>query len=637
MRRLSISPTMARALAVLGLTLAVSAGQARGAEYYAATTGSPAGSGSLGDPWDLQTALNGGKPTGTLQPGDTVWVRGGLYLAPFTSHLRGAPGQPIIVRNYPGERVILDAQYANCDPAKCPPQEWQDAHPFFPSCPPPNGGLNYQCNAYNGINPCDTTTNPACTAPFNYRIDTLTIPTWSHDVWIWGFDLTNYTNAPRAHVPAFCTPENPTQGCCYPGGVIHEECFQPPQIPQVKASPIVIEGDRFRLINSFVHDGSTGVSWWTPSDNSEVYGSFVFHSGYAGALRGMYHGCYTQNVDTLDNESEKAFRETAFFSNFGLGMQIYGSCGPADRYTLEGVVSFSTTLPSKEFYKTTDPLVIPASKAYESQDSILIGANLSSHHAVVRESYVYNPLDPVGMPTFQRGSLPLNIHGISDVLVEDSVLAGDGASVRLQGAGQIRFQGNTVVGRTYYPFKEGSVTIIDPHYADHLPLHEFASNAYYRTDGPPVIGIQQGGVGGAEFAVTIPNWQGTYGKDLDSAGYSGRPLANQVFVRPNAYEAGRGHLVIYNWNNLPSVPVDLTPLGLTDGQAFKIHNVQSFKTDPNAVDWMGNVAASGVFNAGSPVVAVDMTDPEMVMPIGYGIPPLPSTLPEFGVFIVMPE
>ena len=209
MRRLSISPTMARALAVLGLTLAVSAGQARGAEYYAATTGSPAGSGSLGDPWDLQTALNGGKPTGTLQPGDTVWVRGGLYLAPFTSHLRGAPGQPIIVRNYPGERVILDAQYANCDPAKCPPQEWQDAHPFFPSCPPPNGGLNYQCNAYNGINPCDTTTNPACTAPFNYRIDTLTIPTWSHDVWIWGFDLTNYTNAPRAHVPAFCTPENP--------------------------------------------------------------------------------------------------------------------------------------------------------------------------------------------------------------------------------------------------------------------------------------------------------------------------------------------------------------------------------------------------------------------------------------------
>ena len=634
-----ISVLTARLLgAALGLALALTAGEARAAQYYAATTGSPAGSGSIGDPWDLQTALNGGKPTGTLLPGDTVWVRGGLYLAPFTSHLRGTPLEPIVVRNYPGERVVLDAQYANCDPALCPPQEWQDAHPFFPACPPPHGGVNYQCNSYLSINPCDPTINPACVAPFNYRRDTLTIPPWSHDVWIWGFDLTNYTYAPRSHVPDFCTPENPTQGCCYSGGVLHHECFQPPQIPQMLGSPILIEGDRFRLINSFAHDAGGGVSWWTPSDNSEVYGSFVFNNGYAGALRGMYHGCYTQNINSLDAPSEKAFRETAFFSNFGLGMQIFGSCGPADSYTLEGVVSFSTTLPSKAFYATTDPLVIPASKAYEAQDSILIGANLTSHHAVVRETYVYNRMEPVGsMPTFEFVSLPLSISGISDVLVEDSVFAGDGGSIRIWRAGQIRFTGNTVVGRSYYPFKEGSVTIIDPHYAAHLPLHEFSANNYYRTDAPPVIGIQQGGGGGAEFAVSLPTWQATYGKDLDSSGYVGRPIANQVFVRPNAYEAGRGHLVIYNWAHLSSVPVDLAPLGLTDGQAFKIHNIQSFKTDPMAVDWMGNVAASGTFNTGSPIVNVDMTDTEMVMPIGTGIPPLQSTLPEFGVFVVMPQ
>jgi hypothetical protein len=622
--------------AALGLALALMGGEARAAQYYAATTGSPAGSGSIGDPWDLQTALNGGKPTGTLLPGDTVWVRGGLYLAPVTSHLRGTPLEPIVVRNYPGERVVLDAQYANCDPNLCPPEEWQDAHPFFPACVP-GVGLNHQCNAYNGINPCDTTTNPACAAPFNYRVDTLTIPHWSHDVWIWGFDLANYTYSPRGHIPDFCTPENPTQECCYPGGVLHEECFQPPQIPQTKASPIVIEGDRFRLINSFVHDGSTGVSWWTPSADSEVYGSFVFHSGYAGAIRGMYHGCYTQNVDTLDAPSEHAFRETAFFSNFGLGMQIYGSCGPADRYTLEGVISFSTTLPSKAFYTTTDPLVVPASKATESQDSILIHSNLSSHHAVVRETYVYNPMEPVGMPSFDFGSLPLNINGITDALVEDSVFVGDGASVRLQGAAQLRFEGNTVVGRTWYPYKEGSVTIIDPHYLDHLPLHHFASNTYYRTDAPPVIGLQEGGVGGTEFSVSLPTWQTTYGQDLDSFGYAGRPIVNQIFVRPNAYEPGRGHVVIYNWANLTSVPVDLSPLGLTDGQGFKVHNIQSFKTDPMAVDWMGNVAASGTFDTGNPLVNVDMTDTEMVMPIGFGIPPLSSTLPEFGVFVVMPQ
>lgn len=611
------------------------AGPATAAQYYAAPTGLPSGDGSIGNPWDLQTALNGGAPTGTLDPGDTIWVRGGVYLAPFTSHLRGAPGQPIVVRSYPGERVILDGQYAQCDPSICPPQEWQDRHPYFPACPLPNNGLNYQCNGYNYLGPCDPTTDPACVAPFNHRKAILTIPAWSHDVWIWGLELTNHHNGPRGYIPDFCTPANPAPGCCYTGGVLHQDCISPPPVTDMDVTPIHIDGDRVRLINSFLHDSAIGVAWWTPSDDSEVYGSFVFNSGFAGGLRGMQHGCYSQNVDTLDSPSEKVFRESAFFSNFGIGMQIYGVCGPADNYTLEGVVSFSTTLPAKAFYTTTDPLVISPSKATEAQDSILIGAGLLSHHAVVRDTYVYNRMEPVGMPSFDFFALPLTVFGMSDLLVEDSVFASDGGSIRIRGAGQIRFTGNTVVGRSHYPSKEGSVSIIDPHYAEHLPLHEFSGNTYYRTDTPPVIGIQSGGA--VEFAVSIPTWKATYGKDLDSSGYVGRPIANQVFVRPNAYESGRGHLIIYNWVNLSSVPVDLTPLGLTHGQAFKIHNIQSFKTDPMAVDWVGNVAASGTFDAGSPIVNVDMTDTEMVMPIGTAIPPLQSTLPEFGVFVVMPQ
>ncbi|MBA4148118.1 MAG: right-handed parallel beta-helix repeat-containing protein [Verrucomicrobia bacterium] len=61
-------------------------------------------------PWDLQTALF--HPAG-LAPGDVVWLRGGIYyknnqLTRFTSTLAGAPGQPITVRQFPGERAIID-------------------------------------------------------------------------------------------------------------------------------------------------------------------------------------------------------------------------------------------------------------------------------------------------------------------------------------------------------------------------------------------------------------------------------------------------------------------------------------------------------------------------------------------------
>lgn len=77
----------------------------RGTEYYASTTGSPHGSGTLSSPWDLQTALSQSRD---VKPGDTVWLLGGVYKGIFRSALKGAPEAPIIVRQYPGQRAIID-------------------------------------------------------------------------------------------------------------------------------------------------------------------------------------------------------------------------------------------------------------------------------------------------------------------------------------------------------------------------------------------------------------------------------------------------------------------------------------------------------------------------------------------------
>jgi hypothetical protein len=43
-----------------------------------------------------------------VQPGDTIWLRGGIYRGAFRSTLRGADGAPIIVRPYAGEPAIID-------------------------------------------------------------------------------------------------------------------------------------------------------------------------------------------------------------------------------------------------------------------------------------------------------------------------------------------------------------------------------------------------------------------------------------------------------------------------------------------------------------------------------------------------
>src|ERR1700674_5736372 len=83
--------------------------------YYVAPSGHPTGDGSIGNPWDLQTALSGPP---AVRPGDTIWLRGGTYTGAagagysFACSLKGTAGLPISVRQYPGERVTIDGRGA---------------------------------------------------------------------------------------------------------------------------------------------------------------------------------------------------------------------------------------------------------------------------------------------------------------------------------------------------------------------------------------------------------------------------------------------------------------------------------------------------------------------------------------------
>jgi uncharacterized protein (TIGR03437 family) len=74
-------------------------------EFYVSPNGHPSGDGSIEAPWDLATALAHPK---RVKPMDTIWLRGGTYRGRFVSSLKGAENAPIVVRQYPGERAVLD-------------------------------------------------------------------------------------------------------------------------------------------------------------------------------------------------------------------------------------------------------------------------------------------------------------------------------------------------------------------------------------------------------------------------------------------------------------------------------------------------------------------------------------------------
>jgi hypothetical protein len=81
--------------------------------WFASPTGSPTGAGTVGDPWDLESALVN---TTDIQPGDTLWLLPGTYVHPDRSPsakgyeigLQGGAGNYVTVRPYNNGRVTID-------------------------------------------------------------------------------------------------------------------------------------------------------------------------------------------------------------------------------------------------------------------------------------------------------------------------------------------------------------------------------------------------------------------------------------------------------------------------------------------------------------------------------------------------
>lgn len=77
---------------------------AMASEYYVAIDGADANPGTLAQPWrTIQKAAN------TLSPGDTVYVRAGVYSKVTVNVSGSASAGPVTFRNYPGEAPVIDA------------------------------------------------------------------------------------------------------------------------------------------------------------------------------------------------------------------------------------------------------------------------------------------------------------------------------------------------------------------------------------------------------------------------------------------------------------------------------------------------------------------------------------------------
>lgn len=345
-----------------------------------------------------------------------------------------------------------------------------------------------------------------------------------------------------------------------------------------------------KFINLILHDaGFSGVSMGADKGAGvELYGSIIYNNGFRDNID---HGIYAHNATT----GTKHITGNVVFNNFARGIQVYNDAGTAlQNVSVVGNIAFNNgtiaTGSSRVNVLISGPTVISGMVA---TDNLLYfspgidGVQFRLGNYDTSDSALYNKGIALENNYTVGGELGIEMqYQWASATVRNNVLIGDGG---------------TSVVRTGGPTPG---------------IYDWSGNTYYRD--PAATAWQQN-----DTAYTFDGWKTVTGLGASDAATPGTPVATQVIVRPNAYEAGRGFVVIYNFAHQDPVSVDLSSV-LAPGQHYEIRNVQNV---------FGAPVASGTYTGA--LVAIPMGGVAPPRPIGRTSPAqAPKTGPDFDVFLV---
>ena len=486
-----------------------------GPQFFAAPNGSPNGNGSITSPWDLQSAFN--KPASAIPPGSTLYLRGGVYngaaLSGFKCNLAGTPSSPVTVRNYLGERAIVDRAGS------------------------------------------DSTGQAALTVNGSY-------------VWFWGLEIANsYTN--RSRTSPFTGTVKAWRG---PGVYVQY-------------------GNYCKFINCIIHDNGSAI--YDKQNGTEIYGCLLYFNGNSGFEHGMYIG---NELDT------KVVKDNLIFDNGGLGIQSYSShptSGQQKGIRIEGNASFNNGAITLDDQNSTN---------------ILVGAEVgvSAERTSVLNNYIY---DPALVVSNKSKGLRL---GQADQDNKDAVITDNYIACKVP---------LTVQWWNYVELQRN--TIFTPTTSVNLQMQSGDTTDSYLWDNNTEISGRSTGpifTYNSSSSLSFANWRQQTGLDAASQVVQNpllRPTGAWVFVRPNQYEAGRGHIVVFNWDLIGAVSIDVSAVGLQLGDQYEVRDSQNY---------FGAPVASGLYD-GNPIM-LPMILTNIGVPIG-SIERLPvHTAPEFVAFVI---
>jgi hypothetical protein len=313
----------------------------------------------------------------------------------------------------------------------------------------------------------------------------------------------------------------------------------------------VNSGQGHKIINCIIYDVSgIGAGLWKNANNLEFYGNIVFNVGTMASDRGHGHALYTQNNGA---NGPKLIKNNILFSTFAMGLNLYGSSNTmlTNFNIMQNIIFNAGILRGDQRLQKNiccyggdtvlDDITFDRNITYfrpdmETGQNVMIGQFHVNEKVVITNNYIFG-----GWGGFE-------VRLWNDATVTNNLVASNGTDYL-----------------TEMELPDG--VLASSYNWDH-------NRYYWRHHYRPFRTLQD------YTRYNIQEWQSTFGIDANSS-YSATYPENTILVMPNAYEAGRAHIVVLNFDELVSVSVDLSEV-LKVGDSYFIYDVENVFGEPVA-------------------------------------------------------
>jgi hypothetical protein len=407
---------------------------------------------------------------------------------------------------------------------------------------------------------------------------------------------------------------------------------------------LIMDGVGHKAVNLVIHDtGHPGIaSYQNEGNGREIYGCIIWGVGvYQYADNGDIDARYTTNnpwtrgagMYLQNRDHTFSISDNISGRNFTSGIKSYGENGYVSGFVCEGNVVFGNDIEgiyAECLYNSITNYTVINNYSYRSGHNAagyFSGDNMAQHHGLIySNNYV------VGYPGFRLATLWLkrwtDMQVVANTVITTSFSnewvtatgtengAGSGKLVELY-PGTNAILSMTINNNAYYGGVEHGGNWYDVSGTNYGP--------YYHTYQPFRYKDYTN-------ELSFVAWTNIYGFDLNSSHTTNLPTANVVDVRPNKYEVGRGHIVVFNWQSNSIVSVDISSLGLTNGQRFEVRDAQNY---------LGTPVLTINYNAAQPVISLPLTMTNVTAVTGgvehnYTFNPNVHTASLFNAFVVLP-